>query len=149
MFRSLAALTKVKATTGFVNFPVVPNPGAVLSALYKQTLTELQKFPADVRFSVSRSALFIISPFLGNTRHHWHSRIPSRRDQSSYRINTEKIIKHRQRVVDASQGDYEVIEAQIGCGQAEELIEQAKDELELIPVLLGTTRTQHRDACTS
>ena len=50
----------------------------------------------------------------------------------------EKIIKHRSYVVENSNNNYEYIEREIGCGQVEELIEQAKDELELIPVLLGT-----------
>ena len=50
---SFRALAKVKSTTGFVNFPVVPNPGAVLTALYSKTLEELQKFPADVRINAS------------------------------------------------------------------------------------------------
>ena len=58
------------------------------------------------------------------------------RAQAGYRINTEKIIKHRMSIVEQST-DYEQVEEAIGCGQTEELIEQAKDELELIPVMFG------------
>ncbi len=57
--------------------------------------------------------------------------------QSSYRINTEKIVKHRMAVITQHANDYEAAEEAIGCGQVEELIEQAQDELDLIPVLIG------------
>jgi hypothetical protein len=66
---------------------------------------------------------------------------PPRPAQAGYRINTEKIIKHRMSIVEQS-SDYEQVEELIGCGQTEELIEQAKDELELIPVMFGAFRTR-------
>ena len=58
--------------------------------------------------------------------------------QASYRINTEKIVKHRLALIEKHANDYEAAEEAIGCGQVEELIEQARDELDLIPVLLET-----------
>ncbi|CAI5470392.1 unnamed protein product [Closterium sp. Yama58-4] len=49
-----------------------------------------------------------------------------------YRQNVEALTRHRLAVCEEEQ-DAERIEARVQCGQVEELIEQAKDELELIP----------------
>eukprot|EP00455_Lapot_gusevi_P025110 TRINITY_DN2630_c0_g1_i2.p1 TRINITY_DN2630_c0_g1~~TRINITY_DN2630_c0_g1_i2.p1 ORF type:complete len:113 (-),score=38.53 TRINITY_DN2630_c0_g1_i2:209-547(-) len=55
--------------------------------------------------------------------------------EAGYRVNTEKIINHRLSICQRLQ-EISAIESEIGCGQAEELIEHANDELELIPILL-------------
>ena len=55
-------------------------------------------------------------------------KIPS---TSQYRINTEKWFKYIKKVL-AGSDDYRVIEEEIGVGQIEEVIEMAKNELELV-----------------
>eukprot|EP00271_Cylindrocystis_brebissonii_P013313 TRINITY_DN33055_c0_g1_i1.p1 TRINITY_DN33055_c0_g1~~TRINITY_DN33055_c0_g1_i1.p1 ORF type:complete len:144 (+),score=31.22 TRINITY_DN33055_c0_g1_i1:210-641(+) len=51
---------------------------------------------------------------------------------AAYRQNVEKFTQYRLRVCEEQQ-EWEAIEKEIACGQVEELICQAKDELELIP----------------
>eukprot|EP00002_Diphylleia_rotans_P013501 TRINITY_DN263_c0_g2_i1.p1 TRINITY_DN263_c0_g2~~TRINITY_DN263_c0_g2_i1.p1 ORF type:complete len:145 (+),score=47.69 TRINITY_DN263_c0_g2_i1:50-484(+) len=55
--------------------------------------------------------------------------------QADYRKAVEEFTTHRLEVVKSTE-DIAEIESKINCGQVEELIEQAKDELELIPVML-------------
>jgi len=55
---------------------------------------------------------------------------------SSYRIAVEGMTKERLAVIEGSD-DLAAIEATIGCGQVEQLIEQAEDELALIPTLIA------------
>lgn len=50
-----------------------------------------------------------------------------------YRLSVEQITNYRLKVVESTE-DEAVIEKDIGGGQLEELIEQAKDELHLIPI---------------
>eukprot|EP00270_Netrium_digitus_P000695 TRINITY_DN1077_c0_g1_i1.p2 TRINITY_DN1077_c0_g1~~TRINITY_DN1077_c0_g1_i1.p2 ORF type:complete len:137 (+),score=33.95 TRINITY_DN1077_c0_g1_i1:128-538(+) len=52
--------------------------------------------------------------------------------EAVYRQNVEKLTKYRLKVCEEEE-DWEKIELQISCGQVEELIEMAKDELDLIP----------------
>jgi len=52
--------------------------------------------------------------------------------EAEYRVAVEKITQHRLGVVN-SEPNVQKIEEKIGCGQVEELIQQAKSELELIP----------------
>ncbi|KAG9510564.1 putative NADH dehydrogenase [ubiquinone] 1 alpha subcomplex subunit 5, partial [Fragariocoptes setiger] len=51
-------------------------------------------------------------------------------EESKYRKHTEPIIKNRINIVETTL-DVEQLEDKINCGQVEELIEQAKDELSL------------------
>ncbi|TMW69345.1 hypothetical protein Poli38472_001501 [Pythium oligandrum] len=56
-------------------------------------------------------------------------------DGIAYRSAVEKITNYRLKVV-LDNEDEDVIEKEINCGQLEELIEQAEDELSVIPVYL-------------
>lgn len=56
-------------------------------------------------------------------------------ESAAYRANVEKIVKYRQDVVNSTE-DIEAIEATLNIGQIPEIIEQAQDELELIPHML-------------
>jgi len=53
-------------------------------------------------------------------------------EHAVYRQNVEKFTNYRLQVCQETE-DWEEIEKKVGCGQVEELILQAKDELELIP----------------
>jgi NADH dehydrogenase (ubiquinone) 1 alpha subcomplex subunit 5 len=55
-------------------------------------------------------------------------------ERAEYRRSVERITNYRLKVCQEEE-EHERIEQRIGCGQVEELIEQAKDELELIPQL--------------
>ena len=55
---------------------------------------------------------------------------------SEYRKTVESMIKERLTVIEGTD-DLSAIEAGIGCGQVEQLIEQAQDELSLIPTLVA------------
>lgn len=57
-------------------------------------------------------------------------------ESAEYRKAVEKMTKERLEVVNGTD-DIPTIEASIGGGQVEQLIQQAKDELGLIPVLLS------------
>ena len=53
-----------------------------------------------------------------------------------YKTTVEGLTKSRLAVIESTD-DLTAIEAKIGCGQVEQLIEQAEDEIRLIPILLG------------
>lgn len=53
-------------------------------------------------------------------------------ETAAYRVNVEKITNYRLEVVNSNEG-MEKIEAKLDIGQMPEIIEQAQDELELIP----------------
>lgn len=53
-------------------------------------------------------------------------------ETAAYRVNVEKVTRHRLGVVEATE-DIEEIENKLGLGQIEEVMEQARDELDLIP----------------
>ena len=55
---------------------------------------------------------------------------------SDYRKYVEGVTKERLAVVESTD-DLDAIEQKIGCGQVEQLIQQAEDELRLIPALLA------------
>ncbi|DAZ97193.1 TPA: hypothetical protein N0F65_003824 [Lagenidium giganteum] len=57
-------------------------------------------------------------------------------EAANYKQAVEQITKYRLKVVEENT-DEAVIEREINCGQLEELIEQAEDELSVIPVYLG------------
>eukprot|EP00475_Leptophrys_vorax_P004133 TRINITY_DN12466_c0_g1_i1.p1 TRINITY_DN12466_c0_g1~~TRINITY_DN12466_c0_g1_i1.p1 ORF type:complete len:138 (+),score=8.16 TRINITY_DN12466_c0_g1_i1:40-453(+) len=52
--------------------------------------------------------------------------------EAVYRQNVEALARHRLRICEEA-AEAEEIEARVGGGQVEELIEMAKDELDLIP----------------
>lgn len=54
--------------------------------------------------------------------------------ESKYRTSTEELIKHRKSIVESTPNPEE-IENKIGAGLCEELIEQAKHELQLIETM--------------
>ncbi|GAQ81908.1 NADH-ubiquinone oxidoreductase 1 alpha subcomplex subunit 5 [Klebsormidium nitens] len=56
-------------------------------------------------------------------------------EQAEYRRSVERITNYRLKVCQEEE-EHDRIEQRIGCGQVEELIEQANDELELIPVMV-------------
>lgn len=56
----------------------------------------------------------------------------------NYRKAVETFTKHRLQVCQQEE-DWEEIEKKLGCGQVEELIEEAQDELRLISKLVGTS----------
>merc|ERR1712137_106956 len=56
-------------------------------------------------------------------------------EATNYRNAVEQITKFRLHVVETNV-DEDVIERKINCGQLEELIEQAEDELSVIPVYI-------------
>ena len=56
-------------------------------------------------------------------------------ESAAYRINVEKITKHRLKIVEEEQS-IESIEKRLGIGQVQEVIEQAQDELDLIPHMI-------------
>lgn len=51
---------------------------------------------------------------------------------AAYRVNVEKTAQHRLSVLEST-ADIAKIEAKLGIGQIEEVIEIAQDELDLIP----------------
>lgn len=53
---------------------------------------------------------------------------------SKYRIATEQLVNERNKIVESTPNPEE-IESKIGCGLCEELIEQAKHELQLISTM--------------
>lgn len=53
-------------------------------------------------------------------------------EDAAYRVNVEKITNHRLSVVEKTE-DIDKIEATLNFGQISEIIEQAENELELIP----------------
>mmetsp|Transcript_13062 Transcript_13062/g.35150 ORF Transcript_13062/g.35150 Transcript_13062/m.35150 type:complete len:96 (+) Transcript_13062:361-648(+) len=54
--------------------------------------------------------------------------------EAKYRVNVEKTISHRMRLVEATE-DLLELEEKLGLGKLEEVIEQAKDELQLVPFM--------------
>lgn len=57
-------------------------------------------------------------------------------EDEGYRKAVESFTKHRLKVCQEEE-DWEQIEKRLGCGQVEELIEEAKDELKLLSMLNG------------
>lgn len=53
-------------------------------------------------------------------------------ESAAYRVNVEKITRHRLGVVEGTE-DVEELENKLGLGRIEEVMEQAQDELDLIP----------------
>jgi NADH dehydrogenase (ubiquinone) 1 alpha subcomplex subunit 5 len=57
-------------------------------------------------------------------------------EDEGYRKAVESFTTHRLKVCE-EEVDWEKIEERIGCGQVEELIEEAQDELKLIEKMIG------------
>ena len=57
-------------------------------------------------------------------------------EDEGYRKAVESFTTHRLKVCQEEQ-DWEIIEKRLGCGQVEELIEEAQDELKLIDKMIG------------
>ena len=57
-------------------------------------------------------------------------------EDEGYRKAVESFTRHRLQVCKEEE-DWELIEKRLGCGQVEELIEEAKDELKLLSMLNG------------
>ena len=57
-------------------------------------------------------------------------------ENEGYRKAVESFTRHRLQVCHEEE-DWEMIEKRIGCGQVEELIEEAQDELKLIAKMIG------------
>jgi hypothetical protein len=57
-------------------------------------------------------------------------------EDEGYRKAVESFTSHRLKVCKEEQ-DWELIEKKLGCGQVEELIEEARDELTLIGKMIG------------
>lgn len=68
----------------------------------------------------------------------WYDRVMRKMDKlpptCAYRIQTEKIVRERQAIVQST-SDRDEIERKIGDGLCEELIEKAKLEMELIDTM--------------
>lgn len=57
-------------------------------------------------------------------------------EDEGYRKSVEGFTRHRLKVCQEEE-DWEAIEKRLGCGQVEELIEEAQDELKLIGHMIG------------
>ncbi|XP_028079129.1 probable NADH dehydrogenase [ubiquinone] 1 alpha subcomplex subunit 5, mitochondrial [Camellia sinensis] len=58
-------------------------------------------------------------------------------EDEGYRKAVESFTRHRLKVCQ-EEDDWEIIEKRLACGQVEELIEEAQDELKLIAKMIGT-----------
>ncbi|GAA5907963.1 complex I NDUFA5 subunit family protein [Sporobolomyces salmoneus] len=93
---------RTKISTGIAGYPVHPEPLRALSQTYQGTLTLLQQIPAS----------------------------------AVYRQSTESITKERLEAIKSIGGqgteqEIEAVEARIGAGVIEEVLEQAQGELQL------------------
>lgn len=59
-------------------------------------------------------------------------------EDEGYRKAVESFTRHRLKVCKEEE-DWEAIEKRLGCGQVEELIEEAQDELKLIDKMIGSS----------
>jgi NADH dehydrogenase (ubiquinone) 1 alpha subcomplex subunit 5 len=69
-------------------------------------------------------------------------------ETAQYRKTVEEISRQRLKVVEESK-DWEEIEAKLQAGQVEQIIEQAKDELHLIPKMAGGYTSTYPEFCLS
>lgn len=66
-------------------------------------------------------------------------------EDEGYRKAVESFTRHRLKVCQEEE-DWEAIEKRLGCGQVEELIEEARDELTLVGKMIGSYT--HLQFCT-
>jgi NADH dehydrogenase (ubiquinone) 1 alpha subcomplex subunit 5 len=57
-------------------------------------------------------------------------------ETAQYRVDTEKIANYRIKVAKENPDDADLVEDLCNCGQVEELVEQAKDEMEVLDMYL-------------
>ena len=57
-------------------------------------------------------------------------------ETAQYRVDVDKIANHRIKIAKENPDDHDLIEELCQCGQVEELIEQAKDEMEVLEMYL-------------
>jgi len=108
-----------KLSTNLTRLEVARNPVHSLGVLYSKTLRALAKMPADYPY---RKYTEEVSPFST------HPLVQSSRPLS-------QIIQERASMVKAT-ADLQELEAKINCGQIEEVIIQAENELDLSRKLL-------------
>ncbi|KAJ0402730.1 hypothetical protein P43SY_007872 [Pythium insidiosum] len=116
-----------KTTTGIVGLPVNVNARQDLIAIYNKTLQAAQVTHASATGSVGSGG-----PRLTGLAHRPPQTLP---EGIAYRKAVEQITNYRLKVVMENE-DEDTIEKVINCGQLEELIEQAEDELSVIPMYL-------------
>jgi NADH dehydrogenase (ubiquinone) 1 alpha subcomplex subunit 5 len=57
-------------------------------------------------------------------------------ESAQYRVDVEKIARYRIKIAMENPEDPEMVEELCQCGQVEELVEQAKDEMEVLDMYL-------------
>ncbi|RLN95382.1 hypothetical protein BBJ28_00014048 [Nothophytophthora sp. Chile5] len=118
-----------KSTTGVVGLPVNPNARQDLIKLYRKTLQEVKVRLARAQPAGMRRATVALMWML------WLIVQVLPVEAANYRGAVEQITNFRLKVVETN----EDVRYCINCGQLEELIEQAEDELSVIPVYLGAS----------
>jgi hypothetical protein len=116
----------VKRSTGIVGLDVVPEGRAVLAALYERILRDVRVIPAHVSF---RDAL-------ENATRYRLGVVNAVEDVSARPLTTRvSAAPHPRQPALLFSADRQIaaIETEINAGQVEQLIEQAKSDLELIP----------------
>lgn len=131
MFRATRALRMAvtKTSTGLVGLPVNPNARADLIGLYQRTLKEAQALPAEA--AAYKDAVEHITKYRLSVceKHSEVHGLASLANTSIGRGLTWGWPRQES-----------AIEKEINCGQLEELIEQAHDELSIFPVYVGACR---------
>lgn len=64
-------------------------------------------------------------------------------ETAQYRVDLEKIANYRIKVAQENPDDPDLVEDLCQCGQVEELIEQAKDEMEVLEMYLKERLWEH------
>uniref|UniRef100_M4C102 Uncharacterized protein n=1 Tax=Hyaloperonospora arabidopsidis (strain Emoy2) TaxID=559515 RepID=M4C102_HYAAE len=122
-------MAATKTSTGLVGLNVNPNARQDLIQIYRRTLEEVK-----VRFVPIAPCLYQhLYPLPPLLLLLLLQILPP--EAKNYRNAVEQITNFRLNVVEKNE-DENVIERTINCGQLEELIEQAEDELSVIPVYI-------------
>jgi NADH dehydrogenase (ubiquinone) 1 alpha subcomplex subunit 5 len=64
-------------------------------------------------------------------------------ETAQYRVDIEKIANYRIKVAQENPDDSDLVEDLCQCGQVEELVEQAKDEMEVLDMYLKERLWEH------
>lgn len=67
-------------------------------------------------------------------------------ETAQYRVDVEKIARYRIKVATENPDDPDMVEDLCQCGQVEELIEQAKDEMEVLEMYLKERLWEYVDS---